>query len=89
MVESEKYKIKRGITMKKIKVILIGAGSRGQAYTDIMAELPGQFEVVGVAEPIEGLEMHAKLQGSEQNERVTGIVYQRGFTAWPPAEREG
>ena len=41
-----------------------------------------------MAEPIEGLEMHAKLQGSEQNQRVTGIVYGKGFTAWLPAERE-
>ncbi len=40
--------------MKKIKVILIGAGNRGQTYTNIMRrQLPDLFEVVGVAEPIE------------------------------------
>ena len=39
--------------MKKLKVILIGAGNRGQGYTDIMAKMPEKFEVVGVAEPIE------------------------------------
>lgn len=40
--------------MKKLKVILIGAGGRGQAYTDemISEKFKGQFEVVAVAEPI-------------------------------------
>ena len=37
----------------KKKVILIGAGLRGKAYTDIMAkEHPDTFEVVAVAEPV-------------------------------------
>lgn len=74
MVESEKYKIKRGITMKKIKVILIGAGGRGQAYTDIMAELPGQFEVVGVAEPIEDRRDYIK--------NKHGIPDEKCFDTW-------
>ncbi len=39
--------------MKKLKVILIGAGSRGTAYTNIMAENPDKFQVIAVAEPIE------------------------------------
>jgi len=39
--------------MKKLKVILIGAGGRGKTYTDIMSESTDKFEVVGVAEPIE------------------------------------
>lgn len=39
--------------MKKLKVILIGAGSRGIGYTDIMAEHPDKYEVVGVAEPLD------------------------------------
>ncbi len=39
--------------MKTLKVILIGAGNRGEAYTSIMKELPDQFQVVAVAEPIE------------------------------------
>lgn len=38
--------------MKKIKVILIGAGQRGKIYTDI-GEKNGYFEVVAVAEPLE------------------------------------
>ena len=36
--------------MKKLKAIVIGAGSRGTTYTDIMANYPEKFEVVGVAE---------------------------------------
>ncbi len=39
--------------MKQLKVILIGAGNRGTAYTDIMKDLPEWFQVVAVAEPIE------------------------------------
>lgn len=38
--------------MKKFKVILIGAGDRGTAYTNIMAEMPEKYEVIGVADPI-------------------------------------
>ena len=39
--------------MKKLKVIVMGAGMRGKGYTDIMAKHPDKFEVVGVAEPVE------------------------------------
>lgn len=39
--------------MKKIKVILIGAGNRGTTYTDIMLDMSEKFEVVAVAEPID------------------------------------
>lgn len=39
--------------MDKVKVIVIGAGNRGQAYTDIMKDSYGdKYQVVGVAEPI-------------------------------------
>jgi len=38
---------------KTLKVILVGAGNRGQAYTNIMASMPDQFQVVAVAEPVE------------------------------------
>lgn len=38
--------------MKQYSVIVIGAGSRGTIYTDIMAKQPEKFKVVGVAEPI-------------------------------------
>lgn len=39
--------------MKKLKVILIGAGGRGIGYTDIMANHPDKYEVVAVAEPLD------------------------------------
>ena len=38
---------------KKLTVIVIGAGNRGETYTDIMKKMPDKFEVVAVAEPIE------------------------------------
>ena len=40
--------------MKKLSVVLIGAGMRGTAYTDIMLENPEKFKVVAVAEPVDG-----------------------------------
>lgn len=46
--------------MRKIKAILIGAGSRGTCYTDIMAKYPEKFQVVAVAEPIESRRNHIK-----------------------------
>ena len=46
--------------MKKLKVILIGAGNRGITYTDIMSRNPERFEVVAVAEPIETRRNHVK-----------------------------
>ena len=46
--------------MKKIKTILIGAGCRGIAYTDIMNTMSEQFEVVAVAEPIESRRNHVR-----------------------------
>ncbi|MBQ5764795.1 MAG: Gfo/Idh/MocA family oxidoreductase [Clostridia bacterium] len=38
--------------MKQLKAILIGAGGRGKLYTDIMAEYPDKYKVIGVAEPL-------------------------------------
>ncbi|MBQ6885014.1 MAG: Gfo/Idh/MocA family oxidoreductase [Clostridia bacterium] len=37
--------------MKKLKVIVIGAGNRGGTYTDYMTQMPEKYEVVAVAEP--------------------------------------
>lgn len=39
--------------MKKLKVILVGAGLRGTSYTDTMLDNKNKFEVVAVAEPID------------------------------------
>ena len=44
----------------KIKVILIGAGNRGAAYTDIMAGMSDKYEVVAVAEPIKSRRNYIK-----------------------------
>ena len=38
--------------MKILKVVLIGAGNRGETYTNIMHEFPEKFQVVAVAEPV-------------------------------------
>ena len=46
--------------MKKIKVILIGAGCRGIEYTDIMSNTPEKYEIVAVAEPIENRRNYIK-----------------------------
>lgn len=47
---------------KKLSVILIGAGNRGETYTNIMAQMPRQFQVVGVAEPIESRREQIRLR---------------------------
>ena len=46
--------------MKKLKVILIGAGNRGTNYTDLMAQSKYDFEVVAVAEPKESRREYIK-----------------------------
>ena len=38
---------------KVLTAILIGAGSRGKRYTDVMAGLPDMYKVIAVAEPVE------------------------------------
>ncbi len=60
--------------MKQFKVILIGAGSRGQRYTNIMAEHPERFEVVGVAEPIEARREYIK--------EKHGVPEENCFVTW-------
>lgn len=40
--------------MKKLSVILIGAGDRGTTYTQKMLALPDKYEIVAVADPVEG-----------------------------------
>ena len=39
--------------MRKLTGIVIGAGSRGKCYSDVMADMPEKFEIVGVAEPVD------------------------------------
>ena len=38
--------------MKKLTGIVIGAGSRGKIYSNLMHDMPECFDIVGVAEPI-------------------------------------
>ena len=59
---------------KQLKVIVIGAGGRGQTYTDIMHKVPEMFKVVGVAEPIDDRREYIK----EKHE----IEDKNCFTTW-------
>lgn len=38
--------------MKKLSVIIIGAGDRGTSYSKLMAKMPDHYQVVGVADPV-------------------------------------
>lgn len=38
---------------KILTAVLIGAGSRGKRYTDVMAGMPDKYKVIAVAEPVE------------------------------------
>ncbi len=61
----------------KKKVILIGAGLRGQTYTNLMAKEHGDtFEVVAVAEPLEGRRNYIK--------NKHGIPDEMCFESWEP-----
>ena len=71
-----------GIIMGKIlKAVLIGAGNRGETYTDIMAGMKDKFQVVAVAEPIE----------SRRNEisRKHGLDSSMCFADWKPLLKLG
>ena len=46
--------------MQKLKVIVIGAGSRGAAYSNYMFNMPDKFEIVAVAEPIDSRRNYIK-----------------------------
>lgn len=62
--------------MKKIKVILIGAGNRGSKYTDVMASMPDKYQVVAVAEPIDNRREYIKNKHNIPDEMC--------FTDWRP-----
>lgn len=36
-----------------LKAVLIGAGNRGETYTDVMLDAKGRFQVVGVVDPVD------------------------------------
>lgn len=62
--------------MKKLKVILIGAGGRGTGYTDIMAQMPEKYEIVAVAEPIEARREYIRKKHNVPEDMC--------FTTWEP-----
>ena len=37
--------------MKKISVIIVGAGNRGNRYAELMHQMPDKYEIVGMADP--------------------------------------
>lgn len=67
--------------VKKIKVILIGAGNRGMIYTDIMSEMSDKFEVVAVAEPIASRREYIKEKHS--------LAEDMCFDDWHPLLQKG
>ncbi len=55
--------------MEKLKVIIIGAGNRGQCYANAMANLSDKFEIVGVAEPVDAKRNYMKEKFGIPDER--------------------
>lgn len=62
--------------MKKLKAIVIGAGSRGMTYSKVMKTLPEQFEIVAVAEPMKHKRNYLKEQFNLPEDRC--------FESWEP-----
>ncbi len=60
--------------MKTYSVIVIGAGSRGRGYTDIMKDFPDKFKVVGVAESVDSRR--------ESIKKLHGISDDMCFKSW-------
>lgn len=67
--------------MKKLSVILIGAGSRGTIYTNVMADMPERFSVTAVAEPIDSRRLYIK--------EKHGLADENCFTDWKPLLAKG
>ena len=67
--------------MKKLDVILIGAGDRGMNYTTKMSYVPEKFRVVGIAEPIDDRRNYIKNMHNVPDEMC--------FTDWRPLLEKG
>ena len=67
--------------MKKLTAVIIGAGSRGMAYSDIMRNMSDKFEVVAVAEPIDSRRNHVKNHHNLSDDAC--------FTDWKPIIEKG
>lgn len=46
--------------MEPIRVIILGAGNRGERYATHMAQMPDKYQVVGVADPEKGRQEHIR-----------------------------
>ena len=59
-----------------LKVIIIGAGARSEAYTELMLRMPDKYKIIAVAEPIDS---------RRENVRVKhGVSDDLCFTDWKP-----
>jgi len=67
--------------MKRISAVIIGAGSRGTIYSNIMESMPEKFEVVAVAEPIESRRNYIKDHHNLNDEMC--------FNDWRPLLEKG
>ncbi len=67
--------------MKKISVIVIGAGARGKIYAEHMRETDGKFEIVAVAEPVDDRRNFIK--------RKNNLPDDMCFTDWKPLLKKG
>ena len=60
--------------MKQFSVIVIGAGSRGSAYSKYMGTMPDKYKIVGVAEPV--------VSKRNRMQREFGIPEENCFPDW-------
>lgn len=67
--------------MKQLKAILIGAGGRGQNYTDVMSDMKEKYQVVAVAEPINSRREYIKDKH--------GVSEDMCFLDWKPLLEKG
>ena len=67
--------------MKKLSVIVIGAGSRGKTYSEHMRMADGKYEIVAVAEPLTERRNFIKEQNNLPEEMC--------FTDWRPLLEKG
>ena len=67
---SVKDRENRGSAARRFTVALIGAGNRGEIYTDIMKGMPEKFQVVAVADPNENHRRNIQNKHSLPENRV-------------------
>lgn len=67
--------------MKKLSVIIIGAGSRGKTYAEHMRNTEGKYEIVAVAEPVDDRRNFIKEKNNISDEMC--------FTDWRPLLKKG